>query len=187
MQPDADVAQSNAAQSNAALSDKALPNSALAELFREQRLPIQQFLLGMLRNRADADDALQQVFLKLVENWATMRLDTAKSWLFTVAYHEALAVRRRRSRQESALETLWAEPVWVEQVSPPAAALQREEVESVRSSLADLPAAQREVVERRVFRNQTFQSIANEVGCPLGTVLTRMRLALKALGERLEE
>jgi len=167
--------------------DVAESNSALAELFRKQRLPIQQFLLGMLRNPADADDALQQVFLKLVENWAAMRLDTAKSWLFTVAYHEALAVRRRRSRQESALETLWAQPVWKEQASPPAAAEQREEIESVRGSLADLPAAQREVVERRIFRNQTFQTIATELGCPLGTVLTRMRLALKALSERLEE
>ena len=172
MQPDADVAESN---------------SALAELFREQRLPIQQFLLGMLRNRADADDALQQVFLKLVENWATMRLDTAKSWLFTVAYHEAMAVRRRRTRQEAALEALWARPVWVSDDSPLAAAQSREVIESVRNSLADLPPAQREVVERRVFRGQTFQTIADDLGCPLGTVLTRMRLALKALSERLEE
>jgi len=167
--------------------DVAESNSALAELFREQRLPIQQFLLGMLRNRADADDALQQVFLKLVENWATMRLDTAKSWLFTVAYHEALAVRRRRNRQEAALAALWAQPAWLGQPSPAASAERCEDAESVRRSMDELPAAQREVVERRMFRNQTFQTIADDLGCPLGTVLTRMRLALKALGERLEE
>ena len=173
--------------SGEASRDASEPNAGLANVFREQRLPIQQFLLGMLRNRADADDALQQVFLKLVENWSTMRLETAKSWLFTVAYHEALTVRRRRIRQEAALEALWAQPVWLSQTSPPAAAEQREEIESVRSSLAELPVAQRDVVERRVFQNQTFQTIATEIGCPLGTVLTRMRLALKALGRRLEE
>jgi len=170
-----------------ASAELAESNAALAELFREQRLPLQQFLLGMLRNRAEADDALQQVFLKLVENWATLRLDTAKSWLFTVAYHEAMAARRRRFRQESALAELWSRPVWQSQASPPDAAERREEIEIVRSSLDALPAAQREVVERRMFRNQTFQTIANELGCPLGTVLTRMRLALKALGGLLEE
>lgn len=159
----------------------------MAELFREQRLPIQQFLLGMLRNRAEADDALQQVFLRLVENWSTMRLDTAKSWLFTVAYHEALAARRRQNRQAAALAELWAQPVWLQQPSPVASAERGEEAAKVRRSIAELPAAQREVVERRMFRNQTFQTIADALGCPLGTVLTRMRLALKALGQRLEE
>jgi RNA polymerase sigma factor (sigma-70 family) len=174
-----------------ASTDLAESHTALADLFREQRLPLRQFLMGLLRNQAEADDVLAQVFLKLVENWATMRLDTAKSWLFTVAYHEALAVRRRRIRQEAALAELWAQPVWlnqaIQQASPSADAVRREEIETVQCSLAALPTAQREVVERRVYRNQTFQTIADEMGCPLGTILSRMRLALKALSHLLEE
>ncbi len=176
-------------QHNDGLQDVAESTSALAELFREQRFPLHQFLLGLLRNRAEADDVLQQVFLKLVENWPSMRLDTAKSWLFTVAYHDALALRRRRTRHDAALAELWARPVWFSQSPPPAdaEAVRKEEIESVRSSLAALPKAQREVVERRIYRNQTFATIAVELGCPLGTVLTRMRLALKSLRELLEE
>ncbi len=185
--------QNDGASLNVAESTSGQPTGgdiALAELLREQRLPLNQFLLGLLRNRADADDVLQEVFLKLMENWPSIRLDTAKSWLFTVAYHEAMSFRRGRIRKDAALAELWRSPVWQDDRSPPTAdteAMRREAIDAVRSSLAALPAAQRDVIERRVYRNQTFQTIANELGCPLGTVLTRMRRALQALAHLLEE
>jgi RNA polymerase sigma-70 factor (ECF subfamily) len=164
-------------------------NAALVELFRELRRPIHQFLLGMLRDRAEADDVLQQVFLKLVESWPTIRLETAKSWLFTVAYREALDLRRRRNRQDAALAQLWARPVWQcgAPLSAEVEASRGESIEAVRRAIADLPEQQREVVKRRMYHQQTFAAIAAELGCPLGTVLTRMRLALKALAHVLEE
>ncbi len=185
-----DVASPDVASSDVASSDVAESNTALAELFRQQRLPLHQFLFGLLRDRAQADDVLQQVFLKLVENWPAIRLETAKSWLFTVAYHEALAHRRRQKRHDAALADAWARPVWIDARWPPRAddaAQRREAIAAVQSALAALPAAQREVVVRRVYDNQTFASIASELGCPLGTVLTRMRLALKSLAHLLEE
>lgn len=166
------------------------PNEALADVVRREREPLERFLLGLLRNRAETDDVLQQVFLKLLENWPSIRLETARSWLFTVAYHEAMAFRRRRKRQDAALEQLWARPVWACPRSPPAAdveATRHEDVAAVRRALAELPEAQREVVQRRVYGDQTFASIAAELNCPLGTVLTRMRLALKALARLLGE
>jgi RNA polymerase sigma-70 factor (ECF subfamily) len=80
-------------------------------------------------------------------------------------------------------------PVWAGRRSLPAAdaeAERREEIEEVRRALADLPEAQRDVVQRRVYGDQTFATIAAELKCPLGTVLTRMRLALKNLARLLE-
>ncbi|MCI0359076.1 MAG: RNA polymerase sigma factor [Planctomycetaceae bacterium] len=170
--------------------DLAESNAALAELIRQERGSLHQFLLGLLRDRAAADDVLQQVFLKLVEGWPSFRLETGRSWLFTVAYHEAMDHRRRQTRLDAALAELWARPVW--QARPPPAgadaeAIRREAIDAVRRALADLPAAQREVVERRMYHNQTFATIAAELGCPLGTVLTRMRLAMKVLTRLLEE
>ena len=173
-----------------AVLDVAETTPALAELFREHQLPLHQFLMGLLRNRAEADDVLQQVFLKLVEGWDTIRQDTAKSWLFTVAYREALARRRVRFRHEAALAELWSRPTWLSERAAPTGeveAIRKETMQSVRSSLAALSEAQREVVERRIYRNQTFATIAAELNCPLGTVLTRMRLAIKTLARLLEE
>jgi len=184
------VPEDHRLQHHDAVLDVAESTHALAELFREHQLPLHQFLMGLLRNRAEADDVLQQVFLKLVEGWATIRLDTAKSWLFTVAYHEALARRRVRVRQDSALADLWARPVWLSERAlrtAEAEAMRQETIQSVQRSLAALPDAQREVVERRVYRSQTFATIAAELNCPLGTVLTRMRLAIKTLTRLLEE
>ncbi len=177
-------------QHNPAFPDAAESDGALAELTREQGRPLHRFLLGLLRDRAAADDVLQQVLLKLVESWPSIRPETAKSWLFTVAYHEALALRRRRKCQDNALAELWARPVWQchgAPHSPEVEASRGEAIEAVRAALDALPEAQREVVRRRVYRNQTFATIAAELGCPLGTVLTRMRLALKTLSQLLEE
>jgi RNA polymerase sigma-70 factor (ECF subfamily) len=177
-------------QHNPAFPDAAESDGALAELSREQGRPLHRFLLGLLRDRAAADDVLQQVLLKLVESWPSIRPATARSWLFTVAYHEALALRRRQKCQDNALAELWARPVWQCHGAPHAPeveAVRGESIEAVRRALEGLPAAQREVVRRRVYGNQTFATIALELDCPLGTVLTRMRLALKTLSQLLED
>jgi RNA polymerase sigma-70 factor (ECF subfamily) len=177
-------------QHNQAFADAAESSAALAEMFRQQRQPLSRFLLGLLRDRALADDVLQQVFLKLTENWPEIRPETARSWLFTVAYHEALAARRRQKRQDAALAELWARPVWSCLRVPADAAGEAERSETiltVRQAIDELPESQREVVQRRIYDNQTFATIAAALGCPLGTVLTRMRMALKALTNLLQE
>ena len=131
----------------------------------------------------------QQVFLKLLESWHKVQPETAKGWLFTAAYHEALARRRRRLVDEAALNRLWARPVWQCGSEPPdpAARLVREhEVDEVRRAVRELPELQRDVVERRIYRDQTFAVIAQETGCPLNTLLSRMRLAIEKLTRLLE-
>jgi RNA polymerase sigma factor (sigma-70 family) len=162
----------------------------LAELYRRHSRGVHEFLLGLLRDRADADEALQQVFLKLLEAWESVQPETAKGWLFTVAYNEAMTVHRLRNRDDAARARPWARPVWqtLRETSDPQTAMVRGEVvEKVRRALKELPPAQRDVVERRLYRDQTFAAIASELGCPLGTVLTRMRLAVEKLRQLLEE
>jgi RNA polymerase sigma-70 factor (ECF subfamily) len=60
-----------------------------------------------------------------------------------------------------------------------------ENVARVKAALDCLPPEQREVVHKRIYEQQTFAAIAEETGAPLGTVLTRMRLALKRLADHL--
>jgi RNA polymerase sigma-70 factor (ECF subfamily) len=138
-------------------------NRFMAGLYREHGPGLHGLLLGVLRDRAEADEALQQVFLKLLESWETVRLETAKGWLYTAAYHEALARRRRSKVDDAAMSRLWARPVWQtvgERPDPPTALVHRHDRQIVREALADLPDAQRDVVERRVYHDQTFASIA---------------------------
>jgi len=144
----------------------------------------------LLRDRSAAEEVLQQTFLKLLESWQTVRLETAKGWLFTAAYHEAMARRRRNKVDETALNRLWSTPVWQAATERPDAAstlTQQQDLQTMRAALNDLPATQREIVERRIYREQPFAAIAQEIGCPVNTVLSRMRLALEKLKRRLEE
>jgi RNA polymerase sigma-70 factor (ECF subfamily) len=165
-------------------------NRLLVGLYREYSVELHRFLLGLLRDRGEADDALQQVFLKLLEAWDAVEPQTVRGWLYTVGYHEALARRRRRQIDEAALNRLWSRPVWqsgAKSADPVESFRQSQESELVRRAIGDLPEAQREVVERRIYRDQTFATIAQEIGCPLNTVLSRMRLAVEKLQRLLED
>ncbi len=71
-------------------------------------------------------------------------------------------------------------------VAPESRLVHAETVERVRKALRELPAEQAEVVRRRMFREQKFAEIAAELNLPLGTVLTRMRLALARLRKSLK-
>ena len=57
---------------------------------------LQRFLLGVLKDEATAADALQSTFIKLMEKGhSVQQLDSLKSWLFQVAFNEAMLIRRR--------------------------------------------------------------------------------------------
>ena len=58
-------------------------------------------------------------------------------------------------------------------------------MEHVKEVLESLPDEQRRVVRMRIYEEKTFAAIAAELNAPLGTVLTRMRLALKKLADHL--
>jgi len=62
-----------------------------------------------------------------------------------------------------------------------------ESIRGVRKLIDELPADQQAVLRKRIYEDKTFKVIAEELGAPLGTVLTRMRSALAKLHQRLSE
>jgi RNA polymerase sigma-70 factor (ECF subfamily) len=137
-----------------------------------------------LRDSELAGEALQATFTRAVEQGHTANQETMKGWLFRVSYNEAMAIRRRQQIQKRSYQKL----VWNQNAagqSPEETAEEKlvrwEDVERVRAALKVLPAEQRQVVQMRIYEEKTFAVIAEEMGVPLGTVLTRMRLALKKL------
>ena len=67
------------------------------------------------------------------------------------------------------------------ETSPADAAVAQSEYEKIRIAMEDLPIEQKQVVELSYFKGLTQTEIATKTGQPLGTVKTRMRLALKKL------
>lgn len=155
-------------------------------LYQAYRPELERMVLGILGDRAAAADVVQTVFAKLIEIAEIERPDLVRSWLYRVAANEALLVGRQRSRWSRArrkLEAWWSPP----REEPHDRLVRAETIEQVRRAIDGLPAEQREVVVRRVHEQQTFAQIADDLKVPLGTVLTRMRLAQAKLRQALAE
>ena len=148
--------------------------------------PLRSFLLGVTSDPEAAEEALQATFAKAMEAGHTARAETLKGWLFRVAYNEAMLAGRKRQRQDRGLKRL-AETPRPETATPEDLASLDESIRVVRELIDELPAEQQAVVRKRIYEDKTFKVIAEEVGAPLGTVLTRMRSALAKLHRRLEE
>jgi RNA polymerase sigma factor (sigma-70 family) len=155
------------------------------EAFEQWSADIRAFLLGLTRDAEAAEELLQATFARLVEAGPAAGTTSLRGWLFKVAHNEVMLARRKAGIGSRGLQSagftaeangrLAGEP-------PPWVSLVRaEDVSRVRAALASLPAEQRHVVEQRIYEGSTFARIAADSNLPLGTVLTRMRLALRAL------
>lgn len=154
--------------------------AAVTALYAAHGTELRAFLIGVLRDGDLAQDALQGAFAKAVELGHTAREESLKSWLFRVAYHEALAIRRRQAIDQRAvlvLGTLFQREV----ETPERSAAERDRAQEVRRALGRLTPEQRMIVHKKIYEDKTFAEIARELEIPLGTVLTRMRAAMKIL------
>lgn len=157
--------------------------AAISGLYEKFAPGLRAFLLGVLRDHHLAEEALQSTFAKVVLKGHTIEEADPRGWLFQVAYREAMYLRRRQGVETRGLQRLW--PTDREHPPPDEQLIRDEDVRQVQESLKSLPPEQQQVVYGRVYRNQTFAEIAAELGVPLGTVLTRMRLALEKLHRNL--
>jgi RNA polymerase sigma-70 factor, ECF subfamily len=156
------------------------PPSPVASLFAEVSGELRRLVLGVVRDPELAEDVMQSTFVKALEHGHEARAETSRGWLFRVAFHEALAAKRRQASRDRGHRRLAGfRPS--EGAKPDEGLIRSETVEAVREALGQLSEDQLRVVRARVFEEKTFAEIAGETGLPLGTVLTRMRRALEKM------
>lgn len=160
--------------------DRELIRARVAAVYQSHGAELRRFILGVLRDPDLTADVLQVTFARALERGDEVREGSLKAWLFRVAFHEALAIRRRAKTGEAAMTRL-AELGRAVDALPEALLIREEEAVAVRMALEDLPNAQRKVVIARLYDDKSFSEIASDAGVPIGTVLTRMRLALDKL------
>jgi RNA polymerase sigma-70 factor (ECF subfamily) len=163
-----------------------LDPAAIGGLYVEHADALRAFLTGLLRNRDLASEALQATFGKAVARGHGVQPGSLRSWLFQVAYREAMAIRRRQGIEARSLQKL----SWISRHhsdAPEEDVVRWESIRRVKAALERLPEEQRTVVNLRIYEEKTFAEIAASLDVPLGTVLTRMRLALQKLQQTLHE
>jgi RNA polymerase sigma factor (sigma-70 family) len=152
---------------------------AFARLFRHFAPRVKAFLIRGGADPALAEECAQDVMATL---WQKAHLfDPEKAsvatWIFTIARNRRIdAVRRSRRPEPEDLP-------WGPEPEPDAAdalGLQQDSARLVRA-LAALPEAQRALIERCYFGDMSHRDIAAETGLPLGTIKSRIRLALERL------
>lgn len=166
--------------------------TGLDDLYQRYARPVYSLALKVLGDPSMAEDVSQEVFLKL---WRQPQsYDPARgalsSWLLSVAHNRAIDVfRRRRSREERSL----TDGEGVEEAVPDTGvhgpgdlAELAETSAAVRRAMGEIPAQQRQAIEMAFFQGKTHIEIAEELGEPLGTTKTRIRLGMRKLRQILE-
>lgn len=144
--------------------------------------------LRILRDQADAETIVHDVFLYL---WEHMDVydegrGSLSVWLVTLTRNRAIDRRRAGTSRRDTLESADPLPDGLQSwnTSEPLESLLEQERQSiVRNALATLPSAQRNALELAYFDGLTQAQIAEQIGEPLGTVKTRIRLGLRKLRE----
>lgn len=160
---------------------KLLPHQIEA-LYEFHAPAVRRFALGVLKDAGLAEEALQQTFIQVMEQGHTARDESMRGWIFKVAFNQAIALRRRAKIHDSAVRQLALDPR-LSHAMPSAGdqVVRDEDLLRAQAALAQLPEAQREVLNLRFRESMTFAQISENLGVPLGTALTRMRLALAKL------
>ena len=162
---------------------------ALAELYDRFGRIAYGLALRIVRDRALAEDAVQEAFLAVWRSAGSFSPERAKpsTWILTLVHRRAVdLVRREERRRAEPLDAPTTEPPLREATSEDEAwaSLERRRV---RSALAELPDAQREAIELAYFQGYTQSELADRLGQPLGTIKSRMFAGLSRLRELLSD
>jgi RNA polymerase sigma-70 factor (ECF subfamily) len=152
---------------------------AFAELFGYFAPRVKSFLMKSGASPDLAEECTQEVMATL---WNKAHLfDPTKAsvstWIFTIARNRKIDILRKQRRPEPE-DLTWGPEAEPDQAD--AIGLQQETAQ-LGQALATLPAEQRKLIERAYFGELSHSQIAAETGLPLGTIKSRIRLALDRL------
>jgi RNA polymerase sigma-70 factor, ECF subfamily len=166
--------------------------TAFEELYDRYSSTIYALLLRILSNADDAQEVLQETFVKA---WTSAKMFDAVrgsevAWLISIARSRGIdrlrSRRIRNEREDEAGREISVRSSFLDMTTGADLAIQSQERVAVRSALAALPDAQRVALELAYFEGLSQSEIASRLSEPLGTIKTRMQLGMKKLRDSLQ-
>ncbi|HTE78661.1 MAG TPA: sigma-70 family RNA polymerase sigma factor [Xanthobacteraceae bacterium] len=170
-----------------------MANDAVAEQermrrFRDAALPhlddLYTLARYLMRNATDAEDAVQECYLRALRHFDSYRGPAMKPWLLAILRNVCNAEFARRGKEEVPTDFAQDEsvaedmPMWQEpQASPEKLILRQQDGATIRRLVADLPEPFRETIVLREVNDLSYQEIAEIAGVPVGTVMSRLARA----------
>jgi len=165
---------------------------ALEELYTRYSTPVFSLARYMLRHEALAEEATQDIFLNVWLKASSYKPDRGepRAWLMSVAHHKVIDIIRSRRRyiamsDPKDYETLDLLPS--RRKATEEEAVLNLEGERIRKALDTLPDAQRAVIVLAYYEGYSQSEMAQKLDQPLGTIKTRVRLAMQKLRIELEQ
>jgi RNA polymerase sigma-70 factor (ECF subfamily) len=162
-----------------------------AQRFRAAALPylddVYTLARHLMHNKADAEDAAQECYLRALRHFDTYHGPAMKPWLFAILRNICRTEFARRATgllniDEQAEPNEEVIPVWQEaQISPEEIVVKRWDADTIRRLLAQLPAAFHETIVLREINELSYSEIAEVAGVPVGTVMSRLARARSML------
>jgi RNA polymerase sigma-70 factor (ECF subfamily) len=158
-----------------------------AERFKALALPhldeVYTLARYLLRSASDADDAVQECYLRAFRHFETFRGGPIKPWLFAILRNVCHASYAGGSRLVFTAEDVdaaaaAAKPIWREDTeTPEQTMLRRHDTDTMRRLIGELPAEFREVIVLREINDLSYRDIAVVIEAPIGTVMSRLARA----------
>jgi RNA polymerase sigma factor (sigma-70 family) len=168
----------------------------ITEVVAEQRGRLRNFIRRRVRNEADVEELLQEVFYELVEaNRLLMPIEYVTGWLFRVARNRITDLFRKKKPEnftDAAVMDDDGELMQIEELlpspddGPEALYLRQLLLDEMEIAVAELPAEQREVFVANELEGRSFKEMAAESGVNINTLLARKRYAVLQLRDRLQ-
>jgi len=164
--------------------------AAFGEIVRRYQRAVHRLAWSLTRNASDADDLAQETFVRA---WgAIRRFETGQPlypWLARIVTNQAYSLfRHRKRRPERSIEPLLeAGQQWGVDDDPAEHSARDEHHARLRECFGELAPEHQAVLSLRVMQDLSYEEIANALGVPIGTVMSRLSRARAELKRRLAE
>ena len=152
---------------------------AFAEVFNYFAPRVKAFLMKGGAEATLAEECTQEAMITLWNKAALFDPSRASvsTWVFTIARNKKIDMLRRRNRPEP------EELPWGPEPEPQAGDMieLQQETDRLAAAIAELPEKQRDIIQRAFYGDLTHQELSDQTGLPLGTIKSRIRLALERL------
>jgi len=146
-----------------------------------------QLARWLVRNPPDADDVLQEAFLRAFRHFASFSGEYPRAWLLAIVRNTCWSWLQRKGPEQSPFDEVQhsAEVAAAHGGDPESALSNKAEAARLNAAVAALAPEYREAFILRELEGLTYKEIADVAGVPLGTVMSRLSRARRELQRRL--
>jgi RNA polymerase sigma-70 factor (ECF subfamily) len=168
---------------------------AFEMLFTKYQRRVSRLVSRFVRSEAEVEDIVQESFIKAYRALASFRGDSAfYTWLYRIAVNTAKNHLVSASKRPISLSQFeknddddFQEDIFMSDAATPESELITKQIaETVNKSMNELPADLREAIMLREIEGMSYEDIADAMGCPIGTVRSRIFRAREAISEKIK-